>query len=213
MNIGNERVGPTSVMEAMSLLLEAAHCESQSDIQQATTCRRFLETHRGVDEMHRQWLARLVTTRRLVVIPTANALGYDRNTREEGMIDPNRDFPFDVTDPTQCMQTIAGRSINEVYRQHMFQLALTFHGGTEVIAYEWGAPTFLKNTSPDDVAQVSIADAYSQYAAGFATAKPYETGTMNDKVYYVRGGMEDWAYGGECVSGLYYTDVELGFWN
>mmetsp|Transcript_13879 Transcript_13879/g.20483 ORF Transcript_13879/g.20483 Transcript_13879/m.20483 type:complete len:731 (-) Transcript_13879:23-2215(-) len=196
---GNERVGPTAVMEAMTLLLEAAQCESQSDIQQATVCRRYLETHRGMNDGHRQWLARLVSTRRLVVLPTANALGYDQNVREEANIDPNRDFPFDVTDPTQCMQTIAGRSINEVFRQHLFQLALTFHGGTEVIAYEWGAPTFLKNTSPDDIAQVSISDAYSRYAAGFSTAKPYETGTMNEKVYYVRGGMEDWAYGGSWI--------------
>ena len=88
------------------------------------------------------------------------------------------------------MQTIAGRTINEVFREHMFQLALTFHGGTEVIAYEWGAPSFLHDWSPDDAAQGAIAHAYSKYGAGWAQSQPYDVGTMNDKVYYVRGGME-----------------------
>ena len=143
---------------------------------------------------HRQWLARLVATRRIVILPSANALGYYRNIREEGDIDPNRDFPFDVDDPTKCMQTIAGRTLNEVFRQHMIQLSLTFHGGMEVVAYEWGAPTFLNYDSPDDTAQHDIASAYSQYGGGWTESHNYDFGTMNDLVYYVRGGMEDWAY-------------------
>lgn len=236
---GNERVGPTAVMEAAALLLEAATCESkpykphqqkhkeesfQEELQDAKTCRNAL-IQRGISDKHRQWLARLVTTRRLVVVPTANALGYFRNQRTEERIDPNRDFPYDVLDPTQCMQTIAGRTFNEVFRQHMFQLSLTFHGGTEVIAYEWGkqtlttntmnpfrvlqnvrrlflcfvvagAPTYLGKLSPDDTAQAEIAKAYSRFAGSFGSTKKYDVGTMNDKVYYVRGGMEDWAYAG-----------------
>jgi hypothetical protein len=88
------------------------------------------------------------------------------------------------------MQTIAGRTINEVFREHMFQLALTFHGGTEVVGYEWGAPSFLNMWSPDDAAQAAIARSYSTYGAGWARSKPYDVGTMNDKVYFVRGGME-----------------------
>lgn len=144
---GNERVGPSSVMEAASLLLESALCESlprsktssssfDEELQQAKVCRRKLR-QKGVDDFHRKWLARLVSTRRIVVVPTANALGYYRDAREENTIDPNRDFPYDLTDPTQCMQTIAGRTINEIYREHMFQLALTFHAGMEVVSYEW----------------------------------------------------------------------------
>ena len=56
------------------------------------------------------------------------------------------------------------------------------------------------NTSPDDVAQVDISSAYSRYAGPGSSSthtKPYDTGTMNEKVYYVRGGMEDWAYAGK----------------
>ena len=144
---GNERVGPTSVMEAVTLLLEAATCEAkpmkdgahnvQAEIAEAKACRKTMDSH-GISERQRQWLARLVTTRRLVVVPTANALGYYRSDRTEHGIDPNRDFPYDVRNAGDCMKTIAGRTLNEVFREHMFQLSLTFHGGTEVVAYEWG---------------------------------------------------------------------------
>jgi len=202
---GNERVGPTSVMEATALLLEATHCEGlprrssssslDSELKKAKTCRQVLK-RKGIDDIHRKWLARLVTTRRIVVAPTTNALGYYRNARTEGNIDPNRDFPYDLTDSSMCMQTIAGRTANEIYREHMFQLALTFHGGMEVIAYEWGAPSWLTHLSPDDEAQSAIGGAYSLYGAGWSKSKPYKFGTMNDLVYPVRGGMEDWAYAG-----------------
>eukprot|EP00541_Cyclophora_tenuis_P000385 CAMPEP_0116569836 /NCGR_PEP_ID=MMETSP0397-20121206/16568_1 /TAXON_ID=216820 /ORGANISM="Cyclophora tenuis, Strain ECT3854" /LENGTH=557 /DNA_ID=CAMNT_0004097551 /DNA_START=29 /DNA_END=1703 /DNA_ORIENTATION=- len=147
---------------------------------------------RGISDKQRQWLARLVTTRRLVLVPS----GLFPNRREEEAIDPNRDFPYDLRDPRLCMRTIAGRTLNEVFREHMFQLSLTFHGGTEVIGYEWGAPTYLNQWSPDDTAQAEIASAYSRYAGSFGTTRQYDVGTMNDKVYYVRGGMEDWAYAG-----------------
>jgi len=189
---GNERVGPTATMEAVTLLLKAAQCESTDNKE---LCRSQLEDI-GMDNAHRKWLARLVTTRRLIVVPTANALGYFRDRREEGNIDPNRDFPYDLTDATQCMQTIAGRTLNEIYRDELFQLALTFHAGMEVVAYEWGAPSWLDHFSPDDLAQDTIASAYSRYGGGWSASNPYDYGTMNDKVYYVRGGMEDWAYAG-----------------
>ena len=75
---GDERVGPTSVMEATALLLEAAHCEglprrtgSSSELEEAKQCRRILQ-RKGIDDVHRKWLARLVNTRRIVVAPTAN---------------------------------------------------------------------------------------------------------------------------------------------
>lgn len=101
--IGNERVGPTSVIEAATLLLEATSCEARpkkpessygssqigDELAGAKSCRMALE-QKGIDEKHRRWLARLVTTRRIVIIPTANALGYFQNTREEDGIDPNR---------------------------------------------------------------------------------------------------------------------------
>jgi hypothetical protein len=78
---GNERVGPTSVMEASNLLLESAFCEGlprrsrsnsvKGDLKEARDCRKALH-NKGIDDVHRKWLARLVSTRRIVVAPTAN---------------------------------------------------------------------------------------------------------------------------------------------
>lgn len=212
---GNERVGPTATLETAKLLLEAAYCESlpryskapdlntedgsdwSLEVQEALACRENLAGI-GITDTQRKWLARLVTTRRIVISPMTNALGYDRNRREEGTIDPNRDFPFDQN-PTECMQTIAGRTINELFRSHLFQMSLTFHAGTEVVAYEWGAYPY-KNLSPDDTAQTDIASSYSQFAGYFDGTPLYKTGTMNELVYPVKGGMEDWAYAGSWDS-------------
>lgn len=208
---GDERVGPTAVLQATQLLLDAALCMSkprmrlqntsnstpeshwESEVTFARACRREMMDF-GVDEVHLRWLARLVSTRRVVIVPTANALGYFRSEREENGIDPNRDFPYDVLDPVLCMQTVAARTLNEVFRDHMFQLSLTFHGGMEAIGYEWGAPSWEGFKSPDDVAQGQIAHAYSRFAGGWAGTPLYEFAPMNDDVYPVRGGMEDWAY-------------------
>jgi hypothetical protein len=50
------------------------------------------------------------------------------------------------------------RALNELWREHLFQLAITFHGGMEAITYEWGSPNHPrgKDTSPDDTAQAQI---------------------------------------------------------
>lgn len=212
---GDERVGPTAVLEAASLLLSAASCEAlprrsqmpegvaneeaqkawYREQQLADACRMDLQQF-GIEDQHRKWLARLLSTRRLVIVPTANALGYFRRERTENGVDANRDFPFDLTDPRVCMVTIAGRTLNEIFREHLFQLSLTFHGGTEVVSYEWGAPSYKGYASPDDIAQSAIGSAYSRFAGGWSSTKPYIYGNMNELVYPVRGGMEDWAYAG-----------------
>jgi len=209
---GNERVGPTACMEAADLLLQAVACEAlqfaahTSDtivVEQknetdaaADACRQHLLNTYGMTDQQRKWLARLVTTRRLVVVPTANELGFYNNVREENGMDVNRDFPYDQYNPAECMRTIAGRTLNEIFREHMFQQALTFHAGIAVISYEWGAPTWLGFDSPDDTAQDEISAAYSAFAAGWAGTPPYEWGPSNEVVYWIRGGMEDWAYAG-----------------
>jgi len=218
---GDERIGPTAVIELAELLIDAAACEAMPGSQpinideslsdeeitgiqldwisrerDALSCRDELKRTRGLDDVNRRWLARLVSTRRVVVVPTTNALGYFRTEREEEGIDINRDFPYDVKIAAHCMESIAARAVNEIFRQHMFQLSLTFHAGTEVIAYEWGAPTYEYDISPDDFAQKTIAKGYSRFAGHFGKTPSYPTGTMNEMVYSVRGGMEDWAYAG-----------------
>lgn len=179
---GDERVGPTTVMEVAMLLLEAAQCESYyyyTSENQYEGCKEELRKKGVHDDRTRRWLARLVATRRIIVVPSANALGYYRNEREEDGIDPNRDFPYDLMDATQCMQTVAGRTLNEIFRNYLVQLSFTFHGGMEAIGYEWGAPSYLnQGPSPDDIAQVILASRYSWYG-GSVNNRKYPYGDMN----------------------------------
>lgn len=67
------------------------------------------------------------------------------------------------------MVTACARAINEVWRDHLFQLSITFHGGMEAIAYEWGSPNHMSHgsESPDEVAQASMATAMAKYAGAF----------------------------------------------
>jgi Zinc carboxypeptidase len=195
---GDERVGPTAVIEATRILLHAATCESYTNRQstQAVSCRKLLKSKYGITDDKRMWLARLVTTRRIIVIPTANAVGYYRNDRYESGIDMNRDFPYDIRKPALCMQTIGARTLNELFRSYIVQLALTYHGGTECIAYEWGATSWIGYASPDDISQNRISYALRQYAGKFRVTGYYPIGPSNELVYDIRGGMEDWAYAG-----------------
>ena len=169
---GNERVGPTTTVEFARLLVE--------------------------NYVHGQntWLRRLVDTRSIWIMPNANALGYYENVREErtphtGLIDPNRDFPYGVT-ASQCMRTTAGRALNHLFREHLFQMAITFHGGMRSIAYEWGSPNHAKY-SPDDGALRPIGKRMQLYASKSYYPSAY-VAPMNLAVYGVKGGMEDWAY-------------------
>lgn len=74
--------------------------------------------------------------------------------------------------------------------------------------FEQGAPSFLHKWSPDDTAQAAIAHSYSNFGGGWSQSRAYDVGTMNDKVYYVRGGMEDWAYCGESATSDYPQIIE-----
>jgi hypothetical protein len=89
------------------------------------------------------WVRRLVDTRIVLIMPMTNAIGVERRTRAELNIDPNRDFPYDQA-PSNCMATIAARSLNEVYRARLLQLVITFHGGMQAIGYNWGSFNYYK---------------------------------------------------------------------
>ena len=99
---GDERVGPTATLELARWLL-------------------LSET---------PWAHRLLRTRRLLLVPLTNAIGYARGTRNEAGHDPNRDFSYQQK-PDACMLTVAGRSVNELLRHHLVQLIVTFHGGMQ----------------------------------------------------------------------------------
>jgi len=170
-------------------------------VKQAEMCREKLR-ERGVEDSTRQWLARLVSTRRIVIGPVVNALGYFRKEREEDGKDVKYDFPYDYEKGEECMETVAARTVNEIFRDHMFQLAITFHSSESSaaggVSYQWGAHTFRGASSPDDEALKQLASGYARYGGalleqGFAE---YATGPTNELFGPARGDMEDWAYAG-----------------
>ena len=213
---GNERVGPNAVLALITLLVEN---RAAADTIGAIAARNgTASAAKPRPEPADPWLARLVDTRVLVAVPMTNVLGYEQNVREENGIDPNRDFPYVVAAPSQCMQTTVARTVNELYRAHAFQLAITFHGGMRAIAYNWGGPNHygtgngrgpLDAAAPDDAAQEDVARAMAAFGGRFddphsgGAAPPlYPVGRLNDVVYAVRGGMEDWGYGGSWEPGV-----------
>lgn len=152
---------------------------------------------------------RMINTRLTTLVPMTNAVGYFRNERSELQtlgpgsqplsIDPNRDFAFDQ-DPRNCMQTVAARALNELFRVHLFRVTITFHGGTNALGYEWGDMSHCDGPkcqpAPDTHIMHALAKRMSDNAG---PAGPYEDsypfGDMGKLVYPVNGGLEDWAYG------------------
>uniref|UniRef100_A0A0G4GYP3 Peptidase M14 domain-containing protein n=1 Tax=Chromera velia CCMP2878 TaxID=1169474 RepID=A0A0G4GYP3_9ALVE len=188
---GNERLGPHTVAYLAEIL-----------------CHKF-----GEDE-HITWLMK---NRVIWAMPMTNPYGFKHNVREEQCpqggggshfgscdMDPNRDFPYKQSGE-RCMRTITARAVNELYHDHLFQLAISFHGGVRSLSYEWGSydhavscgPNCYKSKeTPDQIAEVYIGEQIRD-AAGKAFGRDwYPLGSMDELVYPVNGGMEDWSYAG-----------------
>lgn len=149
----------------------------------------------------------MVDTRLTTLIPMTNAVGYDRGERAERQassqgdvsLDPNRDFGFDQH-PDKCLRTVSARAVNELFRIHLFRILITFHGGTNVIGYEWGDNFHcngrLCKPAPDMKIMDAVGHRMSEVAGGAASFElKYPVGDMGSLVYPVNGGLEDWAYG------------------
>ncbi|EGZ24262.1 hypothetical protein PHYSODRAFT_353939 [Phytophthora sojae] len=199
---GNERVGPNAAIELVALFAHATSKYAEDDNLKPT-----VDTQR--------WLRELVNTRNVLVTPMTNAYGYSHNHREELTVDPNRDYNY-MRSGAECMQTMTSRVVNEIWRDHIFQLAVTFHGGTRAVAYEWGSPDHYldgdekkpSEKSPDHMAQFQISHTLSNFAGIFPDGKLYPTGTMNDVVYGVTGGMEDWGYSASWENHFYKANSQ-----
>lgn len=139
------------------------------------------------------WIKRLVDTRLIILTPMTNAVGYYHNTREEKSHDPNRDFPYN--NPSKCFETLASQVIASIFEEHLIRIGITFHGGESSVTYPWGAYNHMQNshsTEPPDLnAFLKLTEAIVSYSEANV-----RTGTMNDIVYPVNGGLEDWAYAG-----------------
>lgn len=128
--------------------------------------------------------------RLVVAIPMTNPYGYYNKVRGEKGRDPNRDFPYD-NQATACMQTVTGRVLHRIfYHYGHIQTGISFHGGAQSITYPWGCYRHLNAVAPDDKAMA----AQALELARLGGKGVYTTGTMNEVVYPVYGGMEDWAY-------------------
>lgn len=200
---GDERVGPVAMLEAAKILVLAAACESGT---LSNECDIFYSKY---TKQQAAWLARLVSTRRTVILPAPNAKGYHSNSRHElyavqqgiyDKLDPNRDFSFD-NQSSKCMRSITGRSVNELFLKYLFQMSMTYHAGIENITFEWGALSIPGGkVSPDDTGQRIMAEKMSYYAGelypSWKQDQFYEHGDMNSILYGVYGGFEDWVYAG-----------------
>ena len=118
---GDERVGPATALALARWLVERYDTDA--------------------------WVRRLVDTRTVLIMPMTNAIGVEQRRREELGVDPNRDFPYHQT-PNSCMATICARSLNEIYRSRLLQLVVTFHGGMQAIAYNWGSFNYYAAAPP-----------------------------------------------------------------
>ncbi len=107
-------------------------------------------------------------------------------------MDPNRDFGYDLQDK-ECMKTSTARLVNELFNDHLFLLSITFHGGTRAIGYPWGAPNHMKDFNSTEAPDFTASDKIASAVLGYSLAD-LKIGPMTDTVYYVKGGMEDWAY-------------------
>ena len=193
---GDEVIGPTSVTEFAKYF-----CDSYN------TKRNSLYHN-------------ILKNKLIVITPMTNAYGYYNYKREEKVfipkkniykiVDPNRDFPYYNSNDSiiNCMQTIAARTINEIFNEFIIGGGITFHGGTSVLGYAWGnyIHTYTKNSiySSTESPDFNAFDGIGKIMVKFSSSKDnrdnkisdYRLGDMTSTVYPLDGALEDWAYGG-----------------
>jgi hypothetical protein len=157
------------------LLVWSADCVIRKD---KASCER-LDAMQGITEGQRTWLAFLATRRETIILPTANCMGYMRNSRGDGRSDPNRDYPYSRKDD-RCFQSSSARLFKAIMETTIVQSVVTFHGGMVALGYEWGSRNHLrpKDSSPDENAHRVIGELMSKTAGTFGNEKPYP-GTYN----------------------------------
>lgn len=103
-----------------------------------------------------------------------NTLGYIQNRRDDNGVDPNRDFGYSRSD-NNCLKSTTGQLFHHIMSENLIQTAVTFHGGMVAIGYEWGSKNHMKpnDKSPDDIANVDIANQMSAFAGSFTGEKNY----------------------------------------
>ncbi len=199
---GDEEIGPTTITEFA--LYFCSNLDKKNSLQHS-----------------------LLKNKLIIFTPTTNAYGYYNHKREDKIFnrnenkyqtkDPNRDFPYHKKNKeiiNECFLTLAGRTINEIFNEHLILGSLTFHGGDSVIGYAWGNFLHIKNnksTEPPDynafkeIGEVMYNSTLSK-ENNEKNIRNYSLGDMTSLVYAIDGGLEDWAYGGSWENDLNKDD-------
>ena len=122
----------------------------------------------------RRWLAFLVSRREIFIVPTANCRGYITRSRNDGDVDPNRDFGYSRPN-SNCLKSSTSQLFHYLMSETLIQLVITWHGGMSAIAFEWGSKNHNApfDRSPDDLANIDIARQMSVFAGSFPGENPY----------------------------------------
>jgi hypothetical protein len=86
------------------------------------------------------------------------------------------------------MRTITARTLNEIFLEHMFQMALSFMEGEDAIEYSWASQQY---ATPDSIAFGRVAASLSHVVGG-DTMYPY--GPSNTVMVKSDMVFQDWAY-------------------
>ena len=106
-------------------------------------------------------------------------------------MDPNRDYAYSRSD-NRCFKSSSAQLFASLFDDNLIQFVVTFHGGMEAIAYEWGSKNHPspRDKCPDNTAFHTVAHMLRDAAGAVPGSPMYPVGRMNSLVYPVDGGME-----------------------
>jgi hypothetical protein len=129
------------------------------------------------------WVNEIMKSRYFVFTPFTNSYGFANGLRNDFILkndntnstaDPNKDFPYfslDSETTDLCMQTISARTVNEIFREHLFIKALSFRAGLNTIGFPWGNlihRNFQSSTHcPDCSAAIKISMLLQRYSSSY----------------------------------------------
>lgn len=130
----------------------------------------------------------------------ANPSGFDHSRRlvYPTNVDPNRDFPIEQY--TRCYQASSSVIIDHIFRKYHIDLTLALHNGQSEIAWNWGTLRERSESRTKDERIYRELGEWLRYVGGENRKigmDGFRIGTMDEVVYPVEGGFEDWAYAAE----------------
>ncbi len=179
------------------LLVGSQHGNEVVGMEASLALARLLLESYGQDP----WLTELVDGREIYLVPLANPYGFRKAIRYsvglEGAEDMNRDHTYDrcsfACSDEQTLSTTGAKTLHELARRHLFRVMLDYHGGIQMILYQWGSPLHELNTeSPDARAMQLLGERMTSYGGAYAGIFP--VGTATDLLGSVYGPLDDTSY-------------------